>query len=40
MVDKVYKDAEIAQNGEIYNEYTVKTQDKCQVFEEIRCVEY
>ena len=25
---------------EIYNEYSVKTRDKCQVFEEMRCVEY
>ena len=26
MMDKVYK------NAEIYNEYTVKIQDKCQIF--------
>lgn len=40
MMDKVYKNAEIAQKCEIYNEYSVKTRDKCQVFEEMRCVEY
>ena len=32
MMDKVYKNAEIVQKGEIYNEYTVKIQDKCQIF--------
>ena len=34
------KTLKLHENGEIYNEYPVKTRDKCQNFEEIRCVEY